>query len=152
MLNFVRLARSGFYDGSSFHRIIPGFMMQGGIPKDPARIPKTTLEAEFTNLKHVFGTVSMARTPDPNSATCQFFICFAPSPHLDGAYSVFGQVIQGEEAIKEVEKVKTDHNPCKGCGQVPPKTGTTPCCGRHHQDRPEIDVVIKKVTLTERKR
>lgn len=152
VLNFLRLARSGFYDGSQFHRIIPGFMMQGGIPKDPSRVPKTTLEAEFSNLKHVFGTVSMARTPDPNSATCQFFICFGPAPHLDGAYSIFGRVIQGEEAVKEIEKVKTDHNPCKQCGQVPQRTGANPCCGRHHQDRPEIEVAIKKVTLTERKR
>ncbi len=152
VLNFLRLARSGFYEGSTFHRIIPGFMMQGGIPKDPANTPKTTLQAEFSSRKHVFGTVSMARTPDPDSATCQFFICFAPATHLDLAYSAFGQVVKGEETVKGIEKVKTDHSPCKGCGQIPQKTGTTPCCGRHHQDRPEIDVVIKGVTLAERKK
>ena len=151
VLNFLRLARSGFFEGSLFHRIIPGFMMQGGAPKNPANAPKTTLDAEFSSLKHVFGTVSMARTSNPNSATCQFFICFGPVPHLDGSYSIFGRVIRGEEVVKEIEKVKSDHNPCKGCGKVPPGPGATPCCGRHHQDRPEIDVVIKKVTLTERK-
>lgn len=150
--NFLKLARSGFYEGSTFHRIIPGFMMQGGIPKDPANEPKTPLEAEFSSAKHVFGTVSMARTANPNSATCQFFICFGAVPHLDGNYSVFGQVISGEEVIKEIERVKTDHNPCKKCGRIVRGGGPTPCCGTHHEDRPEQEVVIKKMSVSERKK
>ncbi|HXG59975.1 MAG TPA: peptidylprolyl isomerase [Planctomycetota bacterium] len=152
VLNFVRLARSGFYEGSIFHRIIPGFMMQGGAPRDPKNELKTPLQAEFSDRKHVFGTVSAARTNDPHSATSQFFICFAPAPHLDGQYSVFGRVVEGADVVKEIEKVKTDHSPCKGCGAVAPRPGPTRCCGSHHQDRPEADVVIKKVTLSERKK
>jgi peptidyl-prolyl cis-trans isomerase B (cyclophilin B) len=150
--NFLKLSRSGFYEGSLFHRIIAGFMMQGGAPKDPANEIKTPLNAEFTPTKHVFGTVSMARTNNPNSATSQFFICFGGLPQLDGNYTVFGQVISGEDVVKEIERVKTDHSPCKQCGRVVRSSGTTSCCGAHHQDRPEQDVVIKKVTLTERKK
>jgi peptidyl-prolyl cis-trans isomerase B (cyclophilin B) len=150
--NFLKLSRSGFYEGSLFHRIIPGFMMQGGGPKDPANEIKTPLNAEFTPTKHVFGTVSMARTNNPNSAASQFFICFTGLPQLDGNYTVFGQVISGEEVVKEIERVKTDHSPCKQCGRVVRSPGSTACCGAHHQDRPEQDVVIKKVTVTERKK
>jgi len=150
--NFLKLARSGFYEGSVFHRIIPGFMMQGGAPKDPAKEPVAPLKAEFSATKHVFGTVSMARTNDPNSATSQFFICFGAVPQLNGNYTVFGQVISGEEVVKEVERVKTDHTPCKKCGKVFRTGGATPCCGAHHEDRPEQDVVIKKVTVAERKK
>lgn len=150
--SFVKLTRSGFYDGSLFHRIIPGFVMQGGAPKDPAREVKTPLAAEFTPTKHVFGTVSMARKNTPNSATSEFFICFGGIPHLDGNYTVFGQVISGEDVVKEIERVKTDHSPCKKCGRVVRAVGMNPCCGSHHEDRPEQDVVIKKVTLSERKK
>ncbi|MBI3857278.1 MAG: peptidylprolyl isomerase [Planctomycetes bacterium] len=150
--NFLKLARSGFYEGSQFHRIIPGFMMQGGIPKDPAKEIKTPLMAEFSSTKHVFGTVSMARTNNPNSATSQFFICFGGVPQLDGNYSVFGQVVGGEEVVKSVERVKSDHNPCKKCGRVVKTGGATPCCGAHHEDRPEQEVVIKSVTVVERKK
>jgi peptidyl-prolyl cis-trans isomerase B (cyclophilin B) len=150
--NFLKLARSGFYEGSLFHRIIAGFMMQGGMAKDPAADVKTPLMAEFSSVKHVFGTVSMARTNNPNSATTQFFICFAAQPQLDGNYSVFGQVISGQEIVKEIERVQTDHSPCKKCGKVVRSGGATPCCGAHHEDRPEHDVVIKKVTVSERKK
>jgi len=150
--NFLKLARSGFYEGSTFHRVIPGFVMQAGIPKDLAREIKTPLAAEFSSTKHVFGTVSMARTGDPNSATSQFFICFAGLPKLDGNYTVFGQVVSGEEAVKSVERVKTDHSPCKKCGRVVRSAAMTPCCGAHHEDKPEQDVVIKKVTVFERKK
>jgi peptidyl-prolyl cis-trans isomerase B (cyclophilin B) len=150
--NFLKLSRSGFYEGTLFHRIIPGFMMQGGAPKDSSKDPVPPLKAEFSSIKHVFGTVSMARTNDPNSATSQFFICFGGVPQLDGNYTVFGQVISGEEVVKEVERVKSDHNPCKKCGKVFRTGGATPCCGVHHEDRPEQDVVIKKVTVTERKK
>ncbi len=152
VLNFVRLARSGFYDGLLFHRVIPGFMMQGGRQTDSARQIKTPLQAEFTATKHIFGTVSMARGGNPNSATSEFFICFGAAPHLDGQYTVFGQVVSGEEVVKEVERVKSDHNPCKVCGKTTPRGGMTSCCGTHHEDRPEQDVIIKKVTLSERKK
>ncbi len=150
--NFLKLARSGFYEGTVFHRIIPGFIMQGGAPKDPAKEAVAPLKAEFSSMKHVFGTVSMARTNDPNSATSQFFICFGAVPQLNGNYTVFGQVISGEEVVKEVERVKTDHTPCKKCGKVFRTGGATPCCGAHHEDRPEQEVVIKKVTVAERKK
>lgn len=150
VLRFLDLCRRGFYDGTVFHRVIPGFMMQGGQPADPARVP-APLAAEFSATPHVFGTLSMARTADPNSATCQFFICFGAAPHLDRQYSAFGRVVEGIEAVKSIEKVKSDHNPCKGCGQAHPKPGSTPCCGKHHADKPEVDVVLKKVTLSVRK-
>jgi peptidyl-prolyl cis-trans isomerase B (cyclophilin B) len=153
VLNFVRLSRMGFYEASLFHRIIPGFMMQGGGPA--AGKPEVKpLKAEFSSVKHGFGTVSAARTNDPDSATSQFFICFGVVPHLDNNYTVFGHVLKGDDVVKEIEKVKTDHNPCRGCGAKPTRPGATACCGRpeHHQDRPESDVVIKKVTLVERKK
>jgi peptidyl-prolyl cis-trans isomerase B (cyclophilin B) len=150
--NFLKLARSGFYEGTLFHRIIPGFMMQGGAPKEGAKEPVAPLKAEFSSMKHIFGTVSMARTNDPNSATSQFFICFGAVPQLNGNYTVFGQVVSGEEVVKEVERVKSDHTPCKKCGKVFRTGGATPCCGTHHEDRPEQDVVIKKVTVSERKK
>ena len=148
--NFLKLARSGFYEGTLFHRIIPGFMMQGGAPKESSKETVAPLKAEISAMKHVFGTVSMARTNELNSATTQFFICFGAVPHLDGNYTVFGQLISGEEVVKEVERVKTDHSPCKKCGRVFRAGGATPCCGAHHEDRPEQDVVIKKVTVSER--
>jgi len=152
VLSFLGLARSGFYEGSIFHRIIAGFMMQGGAPRDPKKDLKTPLRAEFSGEKHVFGTVSAARTNDPHSATSQFFICFGPAAHLDGNYSVFGQVVEGADVVKAIERVKTDHvSPCKGCAQALPRTGSSRCCGTHHQDKPESDVLIKRVTLSERK-
>jgi peptidyl-prolyl cis-trans isomerase B (cyclophilin B) len=151
VLNFLRLARTGFYEGTTFHRIIAGFMMQGGAPL-PGKPEVKPLRAEFSGAKHEFGTVSAARTNDPDSATSQFFICFGPVPHLDNNYTVFGQLVKGGEVVREIEKVKTDHVfPCKVCGA---KGGPSmsPCCGRHHHDRPEAEVVIKKVTLVERKK
>jgi cyclophilin family peptidyl-prolyl cis-trans isomerase len=152
VLRFTRLAREGFYEGSTFHRVIPGFMMQGGRPKNPANELKTPLAAEFSGVRHVFGTLSMARTADRNSATNEFFICFGPAAHLDGQYSVFGGLVDGHDVVKRVEKVKSDHNPCAGCGRVPAKSGAVQgCCGVHHQDRPAVDVVIKKISLSVRK-
>lgn len=150
VLRFLELARRGFYDGTTFHRIIPGFMMQGGAPSDPSKEPPP-LAPEFNATPHVFGTVSMARRADPASASCQFFICFGPVPHLDRQYTAFGRVLDGQEVVQEIEKVKTDHSPCKGCGVAPAKPGGNACCGRHHQDKPETDVVLKKVTLDVRK-
>jgi peptidyl-prolyl cis-trans isomerase B (cyclophilin B) len=126
--NFVKLAKKGFYDGTIFHRIIPGFMMQGGDPDGTGRGgPGYTIKAEFSKRKHVEGTVSMARSADPNSAGSQFFVCFAPAPHLDGQYTIFGQVIEGMDVVHEIEKVKTGPN-----------------------DRPLEDIVMKKVYIIEK--
>ena len=113
---FKALAHSGFYDGTTFHRVIPGFMIQGGDPnsKDDDRSndgmgnPGYTLPAEFNDKPHLRGTVSMARTMDPNSAGSQFFICVASVPHLDRQYTVFGQVIEGLEVIDKIVAVPRD--------------------------------------------
>ncbi len=98
--NFVSLARNGYYNGITFHRVIPGFMAQGGDPTGTgAGGPGYTIKAEFSATKHVRGTVSMARTPDPNSAGSQFFICFGPQAFLDGQYTVFGIVEKGMDVV-----------------------------------------------------
>ena len=121
--NFKKLAKMHFYNGTTFHRVIPGFMIQGGDPnsKDNNRAndglggPGYTIDAEFNRRPHVKGTVSMARSPDPNSAGSQFFICVAPQPQLDRKYTVFGQVIAGMDAadmIVETPKDRKD-NPLK---------------------------------------
>ena len=109
--NFVTLAKKGFYDGLTFHRVIPGFMAQGGDPKGTGTGgPGYTIKDEFNKRKHVRGTVAMARTNAPNSAGSQFYICFAPQAHLDGQYTVFGQVTSGMEAVDKIkvgDKMKT---------------------------------------------
>lgn len=98
------LARQGYYDGLTFHRVIPGFMAQGGDPKgDGTGGSGQHLPAEFSDKPHLKGTVSMARAGDPNSADSQFFICLAPAPHLDGQYTVWGRVIGG---MKQVDNIK----------------------------------------------
>ena len=92
------LARRGFYDGVPFHRVIDGFMAQTGDPTGTGTGGSgNKLKAEFSNEKHVRGTVSMARAQDPNSADSQFFICFAPAPFLDGQYTIWGKVVSGME-------------------------------------------------------
>lgn len=99
-LNFKKLANSGFYDGVKFHRVIPNFMIQGGdiLSRDGNRNndgtgnPGWTVDAEFNNIKHIRGTISMARSNDPNSAGSQFFICLDNQPHLDGKYTAFGEI------------------------------------------------------------
>lgn len=99
------LARKGFYDGTPFHRVIPGFMAQGGDPTGTGRGGSGFhLPAEFSREKHLRGTVSMARASDPNSADSQFFICFAPAPALDGQYTIWGQVIDGMEFVDQIKK------------------------------------------------
>lgn len=108
--NFIKLAKKGFYDGTTFHRVIPGFMIQGGDPnsKDTDRSrhgmgsPGYTLNAEFNNKPHKRGTLSMARSANPNSAGSQFFICVADSPFLDNQYTVFGEVVSGMEAVDKI--------------------------------------------------
>lgn len=102
--NFVRLATSGFYDSLTFHRVVPGFVVQGGDPKgDGTGGPGYRIDAEFNDRPHLTGTVAMARGPDPNSAGCQFYICLAPQPHLDGNYTVFGQVVEGMESVQKIQ-------------------------------------------------
>jgi peptidylprolyl isomerase len=100
------LAREGFYDGVVFHRVIPGFMAQTGDPTGTGSggSKKPNLKAEFSRQKHVRGTVSMARTSDPNSANSQWFICFQPSDWLDGQYTVWGQVVSGMEHVDKIKK------------------------------------------------
>jgi len=122
--NFRKLANQGFYDGIAFHRVIADFMIQAGDPntKDDDRSndgyggPGYTIKAEFSKKTHKRGIVSMARGTDPNSAGSQFFIVTKDSPHLDGDYSVFGEVIQGMDVVDKIEGVQVDpkkKNPLK---------------------------------------
>ena len=134
--NFKKLAGSGFYDGTTFHRVIPGFMIQGGDPnsKDADRSNDglggsgSNVPAEFNANKHLRGTVSMARAQDPNSASSQFFICVKPTPFLDGQYSVFGQVLEGMDVVDKIVNVPRDA-----------------------RDNPIDKVVMEKVTIEKRK-
>jgi len=109
--NFVTLAEKGFYDGTIFHRVINGFMIQGGDPKGTGTGgPGYTIKAEFSKYKHIAGTVAMARSADPDSAGSQFYVCLAATPHLDGQYTVFGQTIEGLDTVLAIGKVKTDRS------------------------------------------
>ena len=113
--SFAARAGDGFYDSLTFHRIIPNFMIQGGDPSGngTGRAPYL-LKAEFSDLPHQEGTLSMARGADPNSASCQFFICFARSracQALDGKYTVFGQLIKGFDVLHKLEGIETVANP-----------------------------------------
>ena len=107
------LAREGFYDGIVFHRVIDGFMAQVGCPKGNGTggSDKPDLTAEFNDEKHVRGTCSMARTSAPNSANSQFFICFDEAPFLNRQYTVWGQVIEGMEAVDKLERGEPVRNP-----------------------------------------
>ena len=108
------LARQGFYDNTPIHRVIPGFMAQMGDPTGSGSGGSgQNIPAEFNAQPHVRGTVSMARTSDPNSADSQFFICFAPAPHLNGQYTVWGQVIEGMENVDKVAVGEPPANPTK---------------------------------------
>ncbi|MBP2314450.1 peptidylprolyl isomerase [Azospirillum soli] len=106
------LARAGFYDGVVFHRVIDGFMAQTGDPTGTGSggSNKPNLKAEFSKEPHVRGTVSMARTPDPNSANSQFFICFADASFLNGQYTVWGKVTQGMEFVDNIKKGSQSRN------------------------------------------
>jgi peptidylprolyl isomerase/peptidyl-prolyl cis-trans isomerase B (cyclophilin B) len=102
--SFITLSKKGFYDGLKFHRVVPGFVVQGGDPKgDGTGGPGYQLKAEFNKRKHVRGTVAMARSQHPDSAGSQFYICFAPTPHLDGNYTVFGQVTAGMDVVDRIQ-------------------------------------------------
>ena len=108
--NFIELAKKGFYDGTTFHRVIPGFMIQGGDPnsKSPDKSthgmggPGYTVKAEFNAMPHKKGTLSMARSASPDSAGSQFFICVAAAPFLDRQYTVFGEVVSGIEVADKI--------------------------------------------------
>ncbi len=110
--NFLNLVKENYYDNSSFHRVISGFMIQGGIGRNNAK----PIVGEFSsnnianNLKHQRGVISMARTMVPNSATSQFFIMHENSPHLDNNYASFGYVTKGIEVVDKIAGVETDHN------------------------------------------
>lgn len=129
--NFISLINKGFYNGLIFHRVIPGFMIQGGDPKGTGvGGPGYSIKGEFTangfanSLKHARGVLSMARTMAPNSAGSQFFVMHENSPHLDGQYAAFGKVIEGIETVDHICAVNTDYN-----------------------DRPRTPQVMKSVTV-----
>jgi peptidyl-prolyl cis-trans isomerase B (cyclophilin B) len=136
--NFKKLSKEKFYDGTIFHRIIKGFMIQGGDPltKDPANEsrfgtgdPGYKIKAEFNPKKHERGVLSMARSADPDSAGCQFFICLDPAPFLDGKYTTFGRLIKGEDVLLKI-------------GETP----VVPNLGGE-RSRPSERVVIESISL-----
>ena len=117
--NFKKLARQGFYDATIFHRIVKGFMIQGGDPnsKDPAKEstygagdPGYKIKAEVNNHSHDRGVISMARGPDPDSAGSQFFICLAPVRRLDGQYTTFGKLIKGDDVLDKIGNTPVERN------------------------------------------
>ena len=118
--NFEKLARDGFYNGTLFHRVIPGFMIQGGDPNTKSGNKNTwgtggpghTIKAEFSSRSHHRGIVSMARSQDPNSAGSQFFIVTTDSTFLDRQYTVFGEVIEGMDVADKIVNLQRDHNDC----------------------------------------
>ena len=127
--NFLKLVSEGFYDGLIFHRVIPGFMIQGGDPQgtgmggaDENIVGEFRANGHNNPIKHERGVISMARAFNPNSASSQFFIMHADAPHLDGQYAAFGKVVSGMEAVDEIASIPTDYN-----------------------DRPKIAVRMKKV-------
>ena len=134
--NFKDLAKSGFYDGTTFHRVIPGFMIQGGDPLSKDNDPSNDgsgegprkMPAEFTTkYSHVRGIVSTARASDPNSGSCQFFIVQKDSPFLDNKYTIFGRVLEGLDVVDKIVNTQRDRN-----------------------DRPLKNVVMEKVTIETR--
>ena len=129
--NFISLVSKGFYDGVIFHRVIPGFLIQGGDPMGKGiGGPGYSIKGEFTSngfkndLHHARGVLSMARTMAPNSAGSQFFIMHDDAPHLDNQYAAFGKIIEGIEVVDQIAKVRTDYN-----------------------DKPRTPQVMKKVTV-----
>ena len=117
--NFKKLARSGFYNGTIFHRIVKGFMIQGGDPnsKDPTKEnrygeggPGYKIKAEFNDHSHERGVISMAREPDPDSAGSQFFICLGPVPRLDHQYTTFGKLIKGDDVLGKIGDTPVSRN------------------------------------------
>ena len=122
--NFKKLVRSGFYDGTIFHRVVKGFMIQGGDPnsKDPGKEssygqggPGYKIKAEFNDRSHERGIISMARSSDPDSAGSQFFICLTPVPRLDHEYTTFGKLIKGDDVLEKIGDTPVTRN---GAGEV----------------------------------
>ncbi|HEX2853506.1 MAG TPA: peptidylprolyl isomerase [Opitutaceae bacterium] len=115
--NFKKLARAGFYNGTAFHRIIKGFMIQGGCPNTKAGekgMPGTggpgwKVKAEFNKKPHVRGVISMARSSDPDSAGSQFFLCHGAAGFLDGKYTAFGELVKGDDVLEKIANVPTTH-------------------------------------------
>ena len=129
--NFEKLVNKGFYNGLTFHRVISGFMIQGGCPHgNGTGNSGEHIKGEFAangfknDLKHTRGVLSMARAADPNSASCQFFIMHKDAPHLDGSYAAFGKVVEGIEDVDEIADTETDYS-----------------------DKPVTPVVMKKVWI-----
>ena len=129
--NFISLVKKGYYDGLIFHRVINGFMIQGGCPDGNGMGgPGYSIKGEFAqngfknDLKHTEGVLSMARSMMPNSAGSQFFIMHKNSPHLDGAYAAFGKVVEGMDVVNKIAEVKTDYS-----------------------DRPQVEQKMKTVTV-----
>ena len=123
--NFLELVKNHFYDGLTFHRVISGFMIQGGDPLGTGfggsdkKIKGEFLANGVNNrIKHVRGVISMARSQNPNSASSQFFVMHADAPHLDGQYAAFGKVVDGIEVVDEIASVKTDYNDMPKTPQV----------------------------------
>ncbi len=123
--NFEKLAGEHFYDGLTFHRVIPGFMIQGGCPRgNGTGGPGYQIKGEFAangvanDLRHTRGVLSMARAMDPDSAGSQFFVMVADAPHLDGQYAAFGKVTEGMDAADNIVSVKTDWHDCPREKQV----------------------------------
>ena len=115
--NFIKLVKEGFYDGLIFHRVIPGFMIQGGCPEGTGMGgPGYSIFGEFEQngfpnpVKHTRGVLSMARAMDPDSAGSQFFIMHEAAPHLDGSYAAFGKVVEGMEVVDQIASQPTDQN------------------------------------------
>lgn len=115
--NFIDLVQKGFYNGLTFHRVISGFMIQGGCPNGTGTGgPGYQIKGEFASngvdnpIKHTRGVISMARAMDPNSAGSQFFIMHQDAPHLDGSYAAFGKVTEGMDVVDEIASVRTDWN------------------------------------------
>jgi len=115
--NFISLVNKGFYDGLKFHRVIRGFMLQGGDPEGTGMGgPDYSIKGEFSynhfdnNIKHTAGVLSMARSQNPDSAGSQFFLMHKDSPHLDGSYAAFGKVTEGMDVVNKIADVKTDYS------------------------------------------
>ena len=129
--NFETLVAEGFYDGLIFHRVIPGFMIQGGDPQgtgmggaDEKIVGEFRANGWNNPLKHTRGVISMARAYNPNSASSQFFIMHADAPHLDGQYAAFGRVVSGMDTVDEIASIPTDYN-----------------------DRPKVDMRMRRVYI-----
>ena len=128
--NFLKLAEEGFYDGTVFHRVIDGFMIQGGCPRgDGTGDPGYKIDAEFNDVHHERGIVSMARSQDPNSAGSQFFICHGDAGFLDGQYTAFGRLVEGDEILDRIATAKV----VAGSGG--------------EKSKPEAPVKVQKITV-----